>query len=73
MKDLVKHPIILGAEYIHTDSGTVAILESFDWHEDFIRLKCLDSPWIFESNHATFSLYWKLQRGRIGITKMEIT
>jgi hypothetical protein len=60
MNDYITYPVIAGVEYIHAD-GTVAILESFDGDEDHIRLKCMDSPWIFESNHATFSLYWELK------------
>jgi hypothetical protein len=61
MKDYKKYPVILGAEYIHVYEGTVATLESCYCPEDFIRLKCLHSPWVFESNHATFSYYWKLK------------
>ena len=61
MNDYNKYPVILGAEYIHVDDLTVATLESCDMKRDMIRLKCLDSPWIFESNHATFAYYWKLK------------
>jgi hypothetical protein len=55
------YPVILGAEYIHVHDGTVATLQSCDLKKDFIRLTLNDSPWIFESNHSTFSFYWKLK------------
>jgi hypothetical protein len=61
MNDYVKYPVILGAEYIHVVDEIIATLESCDVTQDKIRLKCLDSPWIFESNHATFAYYWKLK------------
>jgi hypothetical protein len=58
---LTEYPVILGAEYVYNEDETVATLESCDLKKDWIRLKCKDSPWIFESNHFTFSCYWKLK------------
>lgn len=58
---LDSYPVILGAEYIHVHDEVIAVLESCDLKEDFIRLKCIDSPWVFECNHSTFSCYWKLK------------
>jgi len=55
-----KTPIIIGVQYspISQDWPNM-ILESADLKSDFIRLKDPESPFIFESNYATFSVYWK--------------
>ena len=55
-----KNPLIIGAKYstISQDWPNM-ILESVDMKLDFIRLKDPESPFIFESNYATFSVYWK--------------
>jgi hypothetical protein len=57
-----KTPMILGAQYspISQDWPDM-ILESADLKSDFIRLKDPESPFVFESNYATFSLYWKME------------
>lgn len=61
MNDYNKYPVIMGALYVFEDRDIIATLEECDTRKDFIRLKCVDSPWIFECNHATFSMYWKLK------------
>jgi hypothetical protein len=53
-------PIICGGRYKLIYDGSIGILECCDLKKDFIRLKDPDSPWVFESNYATFSLYWDL-------------
>jgi hypothetical protein len=56
-----KYPIILGKTYWHCGDNQLAILIYADLNEDIIRLKCCDSPWVFESNYVTFSSYWRLK------------
>lgn len=54
-------PLIIGAKYSPIDQDWPSmVLESVDLKSDFIRMKDPESPFIFESNYATFSFYWKL-------------
>ena len=54
-------PLIIGAKYSPVDQDWPSmILESVDMKLDFIRMKDPESPFIFESDYATFSIYWKL-------------
>lgn len=62
-----KYPLILGATYVYNDRtlplrAQSAVLESCDLNADRIRLKDPHSPWVFESNYATFTHYWTLRR-----------
>jgi hypothetical protein len=56
------HPVRLGATYqsVNMDEDCLAILEEAYLSKDFFRLKCSDSPWIFECNYATFCYYWEI-------------
>ena len=56
-----KYPAYLGGEYksINMEDEVIAILEEVCLRKDFFRLKCPDSPWIFEGNYATFTIYWE--------------
>jgi hypothetical protein len=56
-----QYPIIGGATYVHNTDGTEAVLDECNISEDFFRLKDPESPWVFESNYATFSYWWKLK------------
>lgn len=53
-------PLIIGDTYKgKLEEDGLAMLEFADIKEDKIRLKDPYSPWIFESNYATFSFYWE--------------
>ena len=58
MNDYTNFDVIIGSLYIFEDNVTVAKLESADIKEDFIRLKCVGSSWVYECDHSTFSYYW---------------
>jgi hypothetical protein len=50
----------MGRIYTHKLEGIKAMLEYVDLKKDFIRLKCVESPFVFESNRTTVEYYWTL-------------
>ncbi len=61
-KETIHLPMVIGATYYLKEfPDTLAILESADYTEDFYRLKCISTPWIFEGTLRMIDHHWLLK------------